>query len=93
MTTVCPVHAYIPVFGLTGILEVDVVPVVGIAELVGHHPQGHDLLPDESVRPRNVHLHLRVVQLVGQAILHHLWEISEEEREEPLDQQHRAPPE
>lgn len=31
---------------LTWVLKVDIIAVVGISQLVGHHPQGHDLLAD-----------------------------------------------
>lgn len=60
---------------LTGVPKVDVVPVVGVPQLVGHDTQGHDLLSDEGVRPGDVHIHLRVVHLVGETLFHHLREI------------------
>lgn len=62
---------------LTGVPEVDVVAVVGVLQLVGHDAQGHDLLPDERVGSGDVHIHLRVVHLVGQTLFHHLREIPE----------------
>lgn len=62
---------------LTGVPEVDVVAVVGVLQLVGHDAQGHDLLPDERVGSGDVHVHLRVVHLVGQTLFHHLREIPE----------------
>lgn len=67
--------SYKKVAGITGVLERDVVAIVGAAQLVGHHSQSHDLLPDEGVRAGDVNLHLWVTLLIGQAILHHLWEI------------------
>lgn len=57
---------------LTCVLEVDVIAVVCILQFVGHHSESHDLLSDESVGPGDVHLHLRVVDLVGQPIIHDL---------------------
>ncbi len=53
---------------LTRVLKVDVIAVVGIFQLVGHHPQSHDLLADEGVWAGDVHSHLRVIHLVGQSI-------------------------
>lgn len=50
---------------LTGVPEVNVVAIVGVLQLVGHDAEGHDLLSDEGVGPGDVHIHLRVVQLVG----------------------------
>lgn len=61
---------------LTGVLEVDVISIVGILQLVGHDTQSHDLLPYQRVRPCDVHIHLWVVHLVGEALFHHLREIS-----------------
>lgn len=66
---------YKKVARITGVLERDVIAIVGAAQFVGHHSQSHDLLPDEGVRAGDVNLHLRVTLLIGQAILHHLWEI------------------
>jgi len=60
---------------LTGVLEGDVVAVVGVLQLVAHHPEGHDLLADHRVRPGDVHAHLGVVHLVGQTVLLHLGEV------------------
>lgn len=31
---------------LTWVLKVDIIAVVGIFQLVGHHPESHDLLAD-----------------------------------------------
>lgn len=62
-------------------MKVDVVAVVGVLQLVGHHPQSHDLLPDERVRPRDVHPHLWVIQLVGQAVLLDFREVPEQSDE------------
>ena len=50
-------------------MKVDIIAVIGIFQLVGHHPQSHDLLADEGVRAGDVHYHLRVIHLVGQSIL------------------------
>jgi len=50
-------------------LKVDIIAVVGVFQLVGHHPQSHDLLADECVRAGDVHDHLRIIHLVGQSIL------------------------
>lgn len=61
---------------LTRVLEVDVIAVVRVLELVGHHAESHDLLPDERVRPRDVHVDLGVVDLVGQPIVHDLRQVS-----------------
>lgn len=61
---------------LTRVLEVDVIAVVRVLELVGHHAESHDLLPDQSVRPRDVHVDLGVVDLVGQPIIHDLRQVS-----------------
>jgi len=61
---------------LTCVLEVDVIAIVRILQFVGHHSESHDLLSDESVWPRDVHLHLRVVDLVGQPIIHDLRQVS-----------------
>lgn len=54
---------------LTWVLKVDIIAVVGIFQLVGHHPQSHDLLADEGVWACYVHANLRVIHLVGQSIL------------------------
>lgn len=50
---------------LTGVLEVDVISIVGVLQLVGHDTQSHDLLSYQCVRPCDVHIHLRVVHLVS----------------------------
>lgn len=61
--------------GLTGVLEVRVLAVVGAAQPVGRDLQLHDLLADGHVGLGDVHLHLGVVDLVGQAVAHHLGEV------------------
>lgn len=61
---------------LTWVLKVDIIAVVGIFQLVGHHPQSHDLLADEGVWAGDVHSHLRVIHLVGQSILLNFREVS-----------------
>lgn len=50
---------------LTGVLKVDVIPIVRILQLVGHDTQSHDLLPDQCVGPGDIDIHLWVVHLVG----------------------------
>lgn len=67
---------------VTGILEGDVVAVVGAAQFVGHHSQSHDLLPDEGVWAGDVNIHLWITQLIGQAIFHNLWEIPAHDRKQ-----------
>lgn len=62
-------------------MEVDIIAIVRILQLVGHHPESHDLLPDEGVGPGDVHLHLRIVDLVGQPIVHDLRQVSARWRE------------
>lgn len=65
---------------VTGVLEGDVVAVVGTAQFVGHHSQCHDLLPDEGVRAGDVDLYLWIALLIGQAVLHDLREIPAKDR-------------
>ena len=62
---------------LTCVLEVDIIAIVCILQFVGHHTESHDLLPDERVGPRDVHVHLRVVDLVGQPVIHDLRQVPE----------------
>lgn len=54
---------------LTRVLKVDIIADVGIFQLVCHHPQSHDLLPDECIWAGDVHTNLRVVHLIGESIL------------------------
>lgn len=60
---------------LTGILEVHVIAAVGATQPVGHDLQPHDLLAGGHVGLGDVHLHLGVVDLVSQAITHHLGKV------------------
>lgn len=60
----------------TCVLKVHVIAIVCVLQFVGHHTESHDLLPDESVRPGDVHVHLRVVDLVGQPIIHNFRQVS-----------------
>lgn len=69
---------------ITGVLEGDVVAVVGAAQFVGHHSQSHDLLPDEGVWPGDVNLHLWITLLIGQAISDNLWEVPAQDRKRLL---------
>lgn len=66
---------------LTCVLEVDVIAIVCVLQFVGHHAESHDLLPDERVGPRDVHVHLWVVDLVGQPVIHDLRQVSGGHRE------------
>lgn len=59
----------------TGILEVHIIAAVGATKPVGHDLQLHDLLADGHVGLGDVYLHLGVVDLIGQAIAHHLREV------------------
>ena len=66
---------------LTRVLEVDVIAIVRVLQFVGHHAESHDLLPDERVGPCDVHVHLRVVDLVGQPVIHDLRQVPAGHRE------------
>lgn len=66
--------------GLTRILEVHVVAVQRVPQPVAHDFELHDLLTDGHVRLRDVEFDLRVIDLVGQTITHHLWKIPDEAR-------------
>lgn len=70
--------------GLTCILEVHVVAVQRVPQPVAHDFELHDLLTDGHVRLRDVEFHLRVIDLVGQTITHHLWKIPDEAGEEDI---------
>jgi len=61
--------------GPTRVLEVHVVAVQRVFQPVAHDFELHDLLPDGHVRLRDVELHFRVVDLIGQAVTHHLREV------------------
>ena len=65
---------------LTRVLEVDVIAVIRVLQFVGYHTESHDLLPDERVGPCDVHVHLGVVDLVGQPIVHDLRQVSAGQR-------------
>lgn len=70
--------------GLTRILEVHVVAVQRIPQPVAHDFELHDLLTDGHVRLGDVELDLRVIDLVGQTVTHHLWKIPDEAGEEDI---------
>lgn len=61
--------------GRTCILEIHIVAVQGTFQPVAHDLQLHDLLSDGHVWLRDVKLNLGIVDLIGQAVTHHLWEI------------------
>ena len=72
----------IAVLGLIiGILIGTVIAIVRVLQFVGHHAESHDLLPDERVGPCDVHVHLRVVDLVGQPVIHDLRQVPAGHRE------------
>lgn len=55
----------------TDVNEVNVVPTVCILQLVGHHPQSHDLPANHHVRLGNIDFHLWVIHLTCQAVSSH----------------------
>lgn len=61
--------------GRTCILEIHIVAIQGTFQPVAHDLQLHDLLSDGHVWLRDVKLNLGIVDLIGQAVTHHLWEI------------------
>lgn len=65
---------------LTRILEVHVVPIQSILQPVAHDFELHDLLADIHVRFGDVELHFRVVDLIGQAVAHHLRKVPDQRR-------------
>lgn len=60
----------------TDVNEVNVVPTVCILQLVGHHPQSHDLPANHHVWLGNIDLHLWVIHLTRQAVSSHCKVIS-----------------
>lgn len=57
------------------VYEVHVLACLSLLQFVGGHPQLHNQLPGPHVRPGDVHLHLRVVDLAHQSIAGHLGEV------------------
>lgn len=67
--------------GPTCILEVHVVAIQCVFQPVAHDFELHDLLADGHVWLCDVKLNFWVVDLIGQAITHHLWQIPDGRRE------------
>lgn len=63
--------------GPTCVLKVHVVALQCIFQPVAHDFELHYLLPDDHVRLCDVKLYFWVVDLIGQAVTHHLWKISD----------------